>query len=299
MTTRTDLPLILITNDDSINAQGLWWLVAAAEPYARIAVVAPHYPQSWTGRSHRSDPDPLTPPHDLTDEHHQLNKTLVHIYTHRWAIPVTHPEGCWSVTATPARTVRTGLSALGLKPTLLLSGINGDINAGSGVTASGTLGAAWEAAEAGIPALAISTPPYKEQPSITPPPALLHHVQSLIQHALITGLPMGTSILNVNLPHDITLDTEWRVTRTSRLNPYDYWATEEPNPAHRSFDAAQYDPQAWRLHSKPIVLSPTEMEPDSDLRALADNTISLTFLPSRLGITPNPVSGGVPWRSTQ
>ena len=51
-------PLLLVTNDDGVDAPGLWDLVAAVDGLGDIAVIAPAREQSWAGRAHRSDPDP-------------------------------------------------------------------------------------------------------------------------------------------------------------------------------------------------------------------------------------------------
>ena len=62
-----------------------------------------------------------------------------------------------AISGTPAMAVLYGIFELiPDKPDLVVSGINYGLNVGSGVTISGTVGAALEAAAAGIPALAIS-----------------------------------------------------------------------------------------------------------------------------------------------
>ena len=63
----------------------------------------------------------------------------------------------FSANATPAQAVQHGVLELaGRRPALAVSGINFGENVGLGITISGTVGAAMEAAAHGIPALAVS-----------------------------------------------------------------------------------------------------------------------------------------------
>ncbi len=64
---------------------------------------------------------------------------------------------------TPAMAVLYGIfNLIPSKPDLIVSGINYGLNVGTGVTISGTVGAALEGAAAGIPSLAISLETEKE-----------------------------------------------------------------------------------------------------------------------------------------
>jgi 5'-nucleotidase len=49
--TKTEKPLILITNDDGITAPGIKALVQAALPFGKVVVVAPDKPQSGMGHA--------------------------------------------------------------------------------------------------------------------------------------------------------------------------------------------------------------------------------------------------------
>src|SRR6185436_942100 len=63
----------------------------------------------------------------------------------------------YAVDGTPAQAVQHGVLELAPRlPSLVVSGINYGDNTGNGVTISGTVGAAIEAASLGIPALAMS-----------------------------------------------------------------------------------------------------------------------------------------------
>ncbi|NCW13409.1 MAG: hypothetical protein EBV82_09695 [Chitinophagia bacterium] len=48
---KKDLPVILITNDDSITAPGIRALTEAALPFGKVVVVAPDKPQSGMGHA--------------------------------------------------------------------------------------------------------------------------------------------------------------------------------------------------------------------------------------------------------
>jgi 5'-nucleotidase len=72
----------------------------------------------------------------------------------------------WTVYAiggSPAQTVQHAvMEIIGKKPDLVVSGINYGLNLGTGITISGTVGAAMEAASFDIPALAVSLETAKE-----------------------------------------------------------------------------------------------------------------------------------------
>src|SRR6185503_21121737 len=64
---------------------------------------------------------------------------------------------CWSVSGNPADAVKLALTELvDGKPDLVISGINNGLNCGSNVLYSGTVAAALEGAQAGIPSFAVS-----------------------------------------------------------------------------------------------------------------------------------------------
>ncbi|KQM18753.1 5'/3'-nucleotidase SurE [Novosphingobium sp. Leaf2] len=122
---------ILLTNDDGINAPGLYVLEKiAAQLSDDIWICAPSEEQSGAG-------------HSLT-----LNR------------PVRlrqHAERRFSVTGTPTDSVTMALrKVLPGAPDLILSGVNRGANLGDDVTYSGTVSAALEGALAGIRSIALS-----------------------------------------------------------------------------------------------------------------------------------------------
>ncbi len=131
--------LILVTNDDGIEAPGIMSLAAAVEDIGHVVVVAPERERSAVG-------------HAIT-----MHKPLR-------ATPVNHfGKGvkAWSVNGTPSDCVKLGIEALlDSNPDIVLSGINRGPNLGTDVLYSGTVSAAIEAAILGIPSAAISLASY-------------------------------------------------------------------------------------------------------------------------------------------
>jgi 5'-nucleotidase len=122
---------ILLTNDDGINAPGLYVLEKiAAKLSDDIWICAPHEEQSGAGHSLS-----LTSPVRLRE----------------------HAPRRFSVTGTPTDAVTLALrKVLPEPPDLILSGVNRGANLGDDVTYSGTVSAAFEGALAGIRAIALS-----------------------------------------------------------------------------------------------------------------------------------------------
>ena len=129
-------PLILLTNDDGIKSPGLAAAAAALDPIGELLIVAPTEQQSGTGRS--------MPVHSDG----RLFETTISANGQTW--------NAFSANATPAQAVQHAVLELAeRKPALAVSGINFGENVGLGVTISGTVGAALEAAAHRIPALAV------------------------------------------------------------------------------------------------------------------------------------------------
>jgi len=132
-----DEPQILLTNDDSIHSPGLWAAAEALATLGFVHVVAPREQNTSTGRSLPFASDGIIQPQDMT------------INGKNWTV--------YAVGGSPAQTVLHGvLEIIQHKPDLVVSGINYGENIASGITISGTVGAALEAATLGIPALAVS-----------------------------------------------------------------------------------------------------------------------------------------------
>ena len=123
---------VLVTNDDGYNAEGIKLLTEIAESLAKeVWVVAPSEENSGAG----------------------------HSLTVRRSIDVSQlSDRKFSVDGTPTDCVIIALNQLmrDSKPDLVLSGINRGVNIAEDITYSGTIGAAYEAAIAGVRAIAFS-----------------------------------------------------------------------------------------------------------------------------------------------
>lgn len=200
-------PYILVTNDDGIDSPGLAAAVAALDPIGELLIVAPHMQQTSMSRSR--------PARGGTSG--KLVKRTVQYADQTW--------DAVAVDATPALTVEHGIQEIAHRPIdLAVSGINYGENVGSCVTVSGTIGAALEAAERGILALAVSlelneTDYYTHDASIDFS-ASMHFLHIFATQAIQAKLPKDVDVLKIEIPPDATLDTEWVVTRQDRLSYY-------------------------------------------------------------------------------
>ncbi len=126
--------LILLTNDDGIYAPGLAAMQRQLRPLGEVLVVAPATEQSGVG-------------HSITYLTPLIVKEVFHGDEH-WG---------WAVDGSPADCVKLGVTELlPRQPDLIVSGINGGLNAGINVLYSGTVAAAIEGAFFDITSMAVS-----------------------------------------------------------------------------------------------------------------------------------------------
>ena len=134
---------ILITNDDGVCAPALPHLIRWARQFVDVTAIAPKLEQS--GKSHAID---------FMKE--------IEIKQVELAPDVT----AYSVDSTPADCVRYGVTSLGKKFDLVISGINRGYNLGADIVYSGTIGAVFEACRLGIPGIALSANPGDESDAV-------------------------------------------------------------------------------------------------------------------------------------
>lgn len=129
-------PLIMITNDDGICSEGLAAAVRAAAGIGEVLVVAPATQQTAMGRGYPRIADlGIIEPVDFRMESVQA----------------------YALHGSPGYCTAYGLLEIAEKtPDLVVSGINFGCNLGMSLTASGTLGAAFEAYSEGVPTIALS-----------------------------------------------------------------------------------------------------------------------------------------------
>lgn len=172
----TKKPLILVTNDDGINAPGIRTLIAIMETIGEVVVVAPDSPQSGMG-------------HAIT-----LDSTL---YVERLVVNDVETNE-YSCSGTPADCVKLGIKeVLDRRPDICVSGINHGSNSSINVIYSGTMSAALEAGIEGIPAIGFSLLDYSWNANFE---ASKKYVKLITENVLEHGLPNGV-VLNVNIPN--------------------------------------------------------------------------------------------------
>ena len=178
--------IILLSNDDGIQSDGLTALEKSLARLAEIYTVAPDRAQSSMS-------------HALT-----LHRPLrVHELSPRRM----------AVDGTPVDCVKLALTGLlPVKPDLVVSGINKGPNLGDDIIYSGTVSAAIEGTLLGIPAIAVSLVTFENFDFR----AAAEFTATLIERIQQPGIPAGT-LLNVNVPH---LPREqlkgWKFTRMGK-----------------------------------------------------------------------------------
>ena len=199
-------PQILLTNDDGILSPGLWAAAASLSKLGFVTVTAPREQSSGMGRSLPSTSDGI-----IQEEQVQVNGQ-------EWTV--------YAVGGTPAQAVLHGvLEIMPQKPDLVVSGINYGENVATGVTISGTVGAAMEGASLGIPSLAVSLEAdpkyhltYSEELSFLVAAEFTARIARLL---LKKKFPPDVDLLKVDVPSDATVDTPWQLTRVSRQRYYE------------------------------------------------------------------------------
>jgi 5'-nucleotidase len=196
-----ELPQILLTNDDGIDSPGIWAAARALAELGFVHVVAPRGQFSGAGRSMPSTSDGI------------IQAQQMPVNNQTWKV--------YAVGGTPAQTVvHAILEVLPVCPHLVVSGINFGENVGSGITISGTVGAALEGAAFGLPALAVSLetePQHHYAPSEEVDFSAAAYFTAYFSCMLLEKrLPWDVDVLKVDIPCEATPDTPWTVTRVSR-----------------------------------------------------------------------------------
>jgi 5'-nucleotidase len=235
-------PLILVTNDDGIDSPGLHAAAEAVADLGDLLIMAPIHQQSGAGRSFHFKSDNA-------------------IYTTTIALNgASHVA--YKADMSPAQAVAAAVMDLAQRPIdLCISGINYGENVGSGITASGTVGAALEAADTGIPALAVSLQMSKEfymsHSREIDFSTAGHFTRLFAQRTLEQGLPRGVDLLKIDVPASATPQTPWRMVSISRQR---YFEGIKAN-RQRLDEPAKVD---YR-----IVVDRDTLEPESDIYTMA------------------------------
>jgi 5'-nucleotidase len=174
---REDRPLILLTNDDGIDARGLAALASSLEGLGTLAIVAPTEERSAVG-------------HAIT--------VRMPLRAHVWPFELSRgPVWARAVNGFPADCVKIAVQKLlPRRPDIVVSGINHGPNTAVNVIYSGTVSAATEAAILGVPAVAISHCSWDPDADFE---AAGRYARQIVERVLVETLTPGL-LLNVNVP---------------------------------------------------------------------------------------------------
>jgi 5'-nucleotidase len=233
---------VLVTNDDGIDAPGLWAAAGAFAGAAQVFVVAPDREQSGVGSS-------------LT-LHAPIRANRV-----RPAGGDGDGIAAYSVQGTPADSCVLALEKLVGPVDLVVSGINSGSNVGQDVLISGTVGAALQGYFRDVPSLAVSVG------AVTG--TRFEVAADLLRHLagrLAAGAAIPPSLINVNLPNEPA--DRIQGVRVTRLGGRSYTETvqdgeERGRPYYRLF------------RNRPVQRDQGE---DTDIWAIKHNLVSITPL---------------------
>jgi 5'-nucleotidase len=238
-------PIILITNDDDINAPGIRNLVEAVKGLGTIVVVAPDKPQSGMG-------------HAITIGS-PLRMNRVQVFGEKIE--------SWQTSGTPVDCVKLAVDKiLHRKPDICLSGINHGANHSINVIYSGTMSAAMEASIEGIPSIGFSLLDYRYEADFT--------AARKIARKMVTDLLQQKKLdthflLNVNIPAVPFKEIQglkickqayakYEEEFDERLDPQQkkyFWLTGE----FKNFDTSK-DTDVWALQHNYVSVVPIQFD---------------------------------------
>ncbi|HEY3332249.1 MAG TPA: 5'/3'-nucleotidase SurE [Capsulimonadaceae bacterium] len=241
---------ILLTNDDGVHAEGILAMKFALQTVGEVFVVAPERPRSASG-------------HAIT-----LHKPLRLARAH-----MADGSLAWSTNGTPADCVTLGaVEVMSDDVDVVVSGINHGPNLGWDVHYSGTVSAAFEAVMIGFPAIAVSVTSWDP---VIQWDAAAQYAAKLASWLNEHPLPPHT-LLNVNAPNIAPSGIAGvEVTRLGSRQYVDR-IVKRADPSGRDY--------FWLGGT----LLDHASEPGTDVRAVADNKISVT--PLCLDLTSTAVS---------
>lgn len=246
-------PLILLTNDDGVHSPGLAAAAAALDPLGDLLIVAPQEQQTSMARS-RSQ---------ACGGDGTITKTEIHFQGKKWP--------GYGVKATPALAVVHAVHELADRQiSLSVSGINYGENVATCVTASGTLGAALEAAEYGIPSLAVSQEidslDYHSYSTVEDFSAAIHFTTLVAAKILDHALPEDADVLKLEIPCGASTQTPMVITKQDKIAYYQSIVEPREKLLGTKLDISQV-PSKGKYISK-----------NSDAFALAEGLVSVTPL---------------------
>lgn len=236
-------PVILVTNDDGINAPGIRNLVEAVKGLGKIVVVAPDKPQSGMG-------------HAIT--------IGVPLRLHK--VQMFEEIESYQCSGTPVDCVKLAVDkVLHQKPDICISGINHGANHSINVIYSGTMSAAVEAAIESIPSVGFSLLDYALEADFS---AARQYARLIVEQMLLQP-PDKHCVLNVNFPIATPEEIKGvKICRQAyakyeedfleRLDPHGrkyYWLTGE----FVNFDEGK-DTDVWALANNYVSVVPVQFD---------------------------------------
>jgi 5'-nucleotidase len=228
---------ILVSNDDGIDAPGIFALVQELRKVATVSVVAPDRQQSAVGHA-------ITMNYPLRAVPFQKNGDFFG----------------YAVDGTPADAVKLGVKCLVKeKIDLLISGINHGANTAINILYSGTVSAATEGTILGLPSIAVSVTTHGEV-DFGPAARFAARLALLVAKE---GLPAGTT-LNVNVP--AVPEPEIRGVRMTHQggSTWDDTFDVRRDPANREY--------FWLTGRMKV----TDTDPETDQVAISEGYVSIT-----------------------
>jgi len=208
---------ILITNDDGLNAAQLPALIRWCRRLGQVTAVVPKFEQS--GKSHSFE----------------MRRDI-----EAMEVPLAPDITVWSVDSTPADCVRFAVLGMKMEFDLCISGVNRGFNMGTDIMYSGTVAAAYEAVNLGIPAVALSTPP-ENYPNAT------RDLDMVLDYFREQDLLGHNDIYNVNIP----------------ASPRGIRITRQGGPYY-SDDFPRVGEHLFRPTGKPVWVSSDDLTLDTD-----------------------------------
>ncbi len=226
---------ILLSNDDGYLAPGLQAMADELATLARVTVVAPDRNRSGASNS-------LTLQRPLRAEQ--------------------TPQGFYKVDGTPTDCVHLGLTGLlDVEPDMVVSGINAGANLGDDVIYSGTVAAATEGRNLGLPALAVSLASHEQKHYDSAARATVEIIRRLRHHPL-----SQVTVLNINVP-----DLPWHEIRGFRSTRLGFRHSAEPV-------VQQQDPYQRKIYWVGPPGEAQDAGAGTDFHAVAQGFVSVTPL---------------------
>ncbi|MDE5423810.1 5'/3'-nucleotidase SurE [Ancylomarina sp. DW003] len=210
MTQTNTKPLILVTNDDGVNAKGISALYEMVKDFGEIYMIAPNRANS--GKS---------------------NSITVEVPIRIKKIKDEENLKVFSCKGTPVDCVKLALNKIvPRQPDFVVSGINHGANTSVSVMYSGTMGATIEGCLAGIPSVGFSLDSFESKADFS---QCVKFGRKIFENVVKNGLPRSIC-LNVNFPvGDIKgvrvcrqADGMWKEEFDHRKDPFGgdyYWLT--------------------------------------------------------------------------